>query len=94
MPDEFHPGWHSCPECGDEYYRDQHWKAICLDCYIERKGARKAAPPQPQAPAIPPDMWRRLLQLCHPDKHAGSEVATTTTQWLLQMKPNLRDTTP
>lgn len=32
---------------------------------------------------------RALLQLCHPDKHAGSGLALTTTQWLLDVKAGL-----
>jgi hypothetical protein len=36
-----------------------------------------------QAPAIEPDMLARLIRLCHPDKHNGSEAATVATQWLL-----------
>jgi len=30
-----------------------------------------------------------LLQLCHPDKHGGSELAKSTTQWLLKLKTML-----
>ncbi len=84
---EFRPGWHACPECGDEYYRDFHWKALCLDCYLERKETRKALPAQQTAQqVIPPDMLRRLLQCCHPDKHGGSEAATIATRYLLELR--------
>lgn len=37
--------------------------------------------------AIPPDMHRRLIQLCHPDKHGGSTAATEVTRWLLEVRP-------
>lgn len=37
--------------------------------------------------SIPKDVWRRLLQLCHPDKHSNSEAATAATQWLNANKP-------
>lgn len=30
-------------------------------------------------------MVRRLLQLCHPDKHENSNASTKATQWLLEM---------
>ena len=33
---------------------------------------------------LPPDMLRRLVQLCHPDRHDGSEAATLATAWLLE----------
>lgn len=33
------------------------------------------------------EIWRRLLQLCHPDKHPNSEAATLATQWLNKNKP-------
>lgn len=41
-------------------------------------------PSMQKTSAIPTDMWRRLLQLAHPDKHGGSEAATKATQWLLE----------
>jgi len=31
---------------------------------------------------IPTPVMRRLLQLCHPDKHGGSEAALEATRWL------------
>ncbi len=37
-----------------------------------------------QAPAIPRDIRRLLIQLCHPDKHQGSQAATKATSWLLE----------
>lgn len=35
---------------------------------------------------IPPEMLRRLLWLCHPDRHGDSETATATTAWLLAQR--------
>jgi hypothetical protein len=35
---------------------------------------------------IPPDILRRLLWLCHPDRHANSDAATVTTAWLLAQR--------
>ncbi len=37
--------------------------------------------------AMPKEVWRRLLQLCHPDKHANADAATAATQWLNANKP-------
>lgn len=36
--------------------------------------------------AIPPGMLRRLVQLCHPDRHGGSEAANQATAWLLTQR--------
>ena len=33
------------------------------------------------------DIWRRLIQLAHPDKHDGSTAAIEASQWLLKNKP-------
>jgi predicted amidophosphoribosyltransferase len=44
----------------------------------ERAKARQAMP-------IPPnDMLRRLILLCHPDKHNGSQASVAATMWLLE----------
>lgn len=83
-----------CVTCGRRFFRgvQESWKTLCLDCYLEKNGV----PPRnkrPQAPkttisksTIPGDMLRRLLQLCHPDKHSNSKLSVETTQWLLQRK--------
>lgn len=43
------------------------------------------------APMIPPDLYRKLLMLCHPDKHGNSETATEVTRWLLKMRIESRE---
>ncbi len=35
---------------------------------------------------IDPVRLRQLLQLCHPDKHGGSVLANTVTQWLNDLR--------
>lgn len=47
---------------------------------------RNAPTPAVRQTVIGADMLRRLIQLCHPDKHNGSESATAATQWLLKQK--------
>lgn len=37
-------------------------------------------------PPIPPEMLRRLVRLCHPDRHDGSEAANVATAWLLAQR--------
>lgn len=36
--------------------------------------------------AIPPDMLKRLINLCHPDKHNNSKASTLATEWLLTLR--------
>jgi chromosome segregation ATPase len=38
-------------------------------------------------PSPTKEMWRRLIQLVHPDKHSNSDAAHTATQWLLENRP-------
>lgn len=42
---------------------------------------------RPVVGQMPLEVWRRLVQLCHPDKHGGSVAANSATQWLNQNKP-------
>ena len=89
MTEEFFSGANAfCPECGNEYIKDEPWKRICLKCYLRKKGktTHAATPPAKPEPLIPGDMLRRLIQLCHPDKHRNSEAATLATVWLLSVR--------
>lgn len=40
-----------------------------------------------ERPSFPPEQWRRLVQLAHPDKHGGSVAAAEATRWLLENRP-------
>ena len=33
------------------------------------------------------EVWRRLVQLTHPDKHGGSDAANDASQWLIKNRP-------
>lgn len=35
---------------------------------------------------IPPEMLRRLVRLCHPDRHGQSKAANQATAWLLAQR--------
>jgi len=63
-------------------YESQTRRVIELTDLVRQlqNGAKTAA-------EMPKEVWRRLLQLCHPDKHNGSEAATMATQWLNANKP-------
>ena len=83
----FIPGAATCPTCENEYHRDHVWKRECLSCYLKAKG--KTAPiarPVTTVEPIEPGMLRRLIQLCHPDRHNNSEASNTATRYLLALK--------
>jgi hypothetical protein len=92
-----------CTSCGCTFWRktDEQWKRLCLDCFKRKKAQERwqehqrfhePPPPPPRQPVavIPDDMMRRLLHLCHPDKHGNSAAATEVTQWLLQRRRESR----
>lgn len=78
-----------CLTCHGPFTRDfdQTWKRLCLPCWRRAKGAAPspAAAATPSAP-LEPSRIRQLLQLVHPDKHAGSALANEVTQWLLDLR--------
>ena len=88
VTEHFIPGAATCPTCWSRYLQDQPWKRVCLPCYLRTKG--KTAPPthypvMNPAP-IEPGMMRRLVQLCHPDRHGNSEASNIATRYLLALK--------
>lgn len=89
----FTPGTVLCPCCeARTFYRDAPWKLLCVSCYLERNPTkRRSTEPVPVAAAgIEPAMLRRLIQLCHPDRHQGSEAATVATRFLLALRSEAR----
>jgi len=51
---------------------------------------QRKAEPTPAPLTIPVPVMRRLLQLCHPDKHNGSETALEATRWLTALRQQHR----
>lgn len=49
-------------------------------------GLAEAVKVEPAVAAIDKTRLRQLLQLCHPDKHAGGELAGEVTVWLLELR--------
>lgn len=102
----FSAGYRDCPACGDRYYQDEPWKRTCFSCWkAGKKGEARHKEhdetvllrreitrlrKQLQQSQIDMTMYRRLLQLCHPDKHGGSIAAQTATKWLLGNRPEGR----
>jgi len=85
---------HECEECGVEFKSPREWSTICKKCWKESQGFTRdkrqsytQSQSKPSAdPFIPSEMLRRLIQLCHPDKHAGSEASLKATQWLIEQR--------
>ena len=87
-----------CCDCGAGFPRkpDEPWKVRCIPCWRSTVGAtagrRTSATPPASTTAVPVDATRvrQLIQLCHPDKHNQSDLAVQVTQWLLQLKAQVR----
>jgi hypothetical protein len=76
-----------CPTCKTRtFIQDQPWKLVCVTCYLARKGKTAPTAKAPTVAPIDPGMLRRLIQLCHPDRHGNSEAATIATRYLLALK--------
>jgi hypothetical protein len=59
---------------------DLHLQVALLRCQLS------VARPSPQQPPFDAEMLRRLIRLCHPDLHNGSEPATIATKYLLSLR--------
>ena len=83
---DFKPELTPCPSCGVLYEKNQPWKLLCLRCYLKTKtdSGIRLVPGTP--PAIEPTMLKRLIQLCHPDRHQDSEASNKATAWLLAQR--------
>ena len=91
-----------CEVCGDNFDTNYKWARICKPCFIEEKKNEMAeleeaaayweqraysfAKQLEQASSIDPALLKKLIHLCHPDKHNGSDMAKEVTQWLLQQR--------
>jgi hypothetical protein len=72
--------------------RKGEWLSLSVPQWLyDKANGEQSAPPPPATQSmagatVPPDMLKRLIQLCHPDKHDGSKASTTATEWLLQQR--------
>ena len=82
-----------CPQCGSEFYQDVYWKRICIECFKENKGHERQERQQPASSPnqITPDVLKKLMYLCHPDKHNNSQTATDMFVWLSKIKKSNRN---
>ena len=93
-----------CLKCKQPFRRspDEAWKTLCVRCWYAGRAStgRKsssAGSKSSTGPKLPPravdefsDRLREMIQLCHPDRHGGSELAGQVTQWLLRVRKELR----
>jgi hypothetical protein len=86
-----------CARCRSPFaqLRGEDWRRLCVVCFqadrdrLAYDRGFEAGPLeglQAAQAAIPPERIRALLQLCHPDRHGGSALATSTTMWLLVLR--------
>lgn len=85
MKDEFA----YCQKCDSRFVRaiSERWKHLCLNCWRGNNLPKRTNQPTQQ---IDKEMLRRLLQLCHPDRHNNSETSQIATQFLIDLKGKLK----
>lgn len=73
-----------------ERLRQQHQEELNRQARKQHERARQAPPvPPPQTTSqitLDTEMLRRLIQLCHPDRHGNSEASQKATRFLLDIK--------
>ncbi len=57
---------------------------LTIDLMKLRQERRSVPTLHSSMPAIDQTMWRRMMQLCHPDKHGNNEASNIATKWLLE----------
>ncbi len=85
--------WYSRQYCTvlSGYPRKGAWLRLSVPQWLYDKAngeqSALAAPPASNTGCgIPADMLKRLIYLCHPDKHSGNKASTLATEWLLQQR--------
>lgn len=74
----------TCMPCWKESKRAEHIELLELRKEVaEHRRLLREVAAEKKAASIGPDMLARLIRLCHPDKHNGSEAANVATAWLL-----------
>lgn len=54
--------------------------------YEAWQASTKKKTSHPEAPPVPNELLGKMIRLCHPDRHKGSDAATEVTQWLLEQR--------
>ena len=53
---------------------------------VERENRTLKGRPQPRASSMTNEMLKRLIRLCHPDRHRNSDLSNEVTRWLLDRR--------
>lgn len=89
------PSWYALSRCHvveGRLKKGEYIKLSVPQWMYERNQSEKHSNFRPtsasdnKAAGIPSDMLRRLIQLCHPDKHGGKDSARIATEWLLKCR--------
>lgn len=91
-----------CSVCNEQFTSPYSWATMCKTCFIEDKKnereqlvenvaywqnrALKAETELSQKSSVPPDMLRKIIHLCHPDKHSNSDASNVATKFLLSIR--------
>lgn len=92
----------NCSVCNDSFSTPYTWATMCKTCFIEEKKSEKeklieevgywqlraeqAESRLKESESIAPEMLRKLIHLCHPDKHNNSESSNSATKYLLSIR--------
>lgn len=91
----------NCQSC-NEWAGDERWRKLCRKCFgLQKRREEEDREAQlselaalcmslqtqlRNAGGIPQDRLKKLIVLCHPDKHNNSQTSTEITQWLLTLR--------
>lgn len=80
----------SCQKCRKPFSADEEWKKICLPCWIKGRNDEKNVNKEKIDAVVyrdlDGDLLKKLIYLCHPDKHNGSAMSNEVTKLLLSIK--------
>ena len=84
----------TCMPCWKASKRAEHIELLELrEEVAEHRRLLREVAAEKKAASNSPDMLARLIRLCHPVKHNGSEAANVATAWLLSHR-GARQSTP
>lgn len=91
-----------CEVCGQSFETSYTWARMCKPCFISEKKAETedlkeaveywrgkyeaAVNSNKNKVDFSPDVLKKLIYLCHPDKHNNSQAAHEITQFLLRLR--------
>jgi hypothetical protein len=86
------PSYRWCSWDCHERYREREGRPTYSGGYDEgyRAGYAAGVEAGRMQTSIPPELWRQLINLAHPDRYDGTPLvcaANTCTVWLLQHRP-------